>query len=64
MKMNQVKYYRKRYVELLKMLNEEKTSKEYYEHVLDQLEGVERELYRLGQHEWMQKTANKYVISE
>ncbi|MDI6826833.1 MAG: hypothetical protein QMD36_06690 [Candidatus Aenigmarchaeota archaeon] len=34
------------------------------EHVLDQLEGVERELYRLGQHEWMEKAAKRYINFE
>jgi hypothetical protein len=59
--MSQVKYYRKRYLELLKLLSNEKKPDESYEHVLDQLEGVERELYRLGQHEWMEKAAKKYI---
>lgn len=62
-KEKQVEYYRKRYMELLKMLNDEKKP-ESYEHVLDQLEGVERELYKLGQYEWMEKVARKYVSFE
>jgi len=61
MGMSQVKYYRKRYVELLKILNDEKKIEDSYEHILDQLEGVERELYRLGQHEWMEKAAKRYI---
>ena len=56
---NQVNYYRKRYRELLKMLSDEKKP-DSYEHVLDQLEGVERELYRLGQQKRMKRTAKKY----
>jgi len=59
-KMSQIEYYRKRYLELLKMLSYEKRPEEFYEHVLDQLEGVERELYRLGQHVWMQRAAKRY----
>jgi hypothetical protein len=61
--MTQVKYYRKRYVELLKMLSDEEEH-DFYEHVLDQLEGVERELYRLSQHGWMEKAAKKHISFE
>jgi hypothetical protein len=56
-----INYYRKRYVELLKMLSLEGKPPEYYAHVIEQIEGVERELYRLKQHEWMEKTAEKYL---
>jgi hypothetical protein len=40
------------------MIGDEKEPKP---HVLDQLEGVERELYRLGQHDWMKKASKRYV---
>jgi len=57
-----VNYFRKRYLELLKMQDDEKIS-ESDEHVLDQLEGVERELYRLGQHGWMERAAKRHMCS-
>jgi len=58
------KIHRKRYVQLLKMLSDERKPQQSYVHVLDQLEGVERELYRLGQHEWMEKTSKRYTKFE
>jgi hypothetical protein len=44
------------------MLGEKKP--ESNEHVSDQLEGVERQLYRLGQNEWIEKVAKRYISFE
>ena len=51
-----VECFRKRYLELLRTLGGESGV-----HILDQLEGVERELYRLGQAEWMEKASKRYI---
>jgi hypothetical protein len=45
------------------MLSDEEEH-DFYEHVLDQLEGVERELYRLGQHGWMEKASKRHIRFE
>jgi hypothetical protein len=56
----EVECFRKRYLELLRMLSEKEPKSSV--HVLDQLEGIERELYRLGQREWIEKASKRYTI--
>lgn len=56
----EVERFRKRYLELLRMLSEKEPKSNV--HVLDQLEGIEIELYRLGQREWIEKASKRYTI--